>query len=259
MSLHEELSKPLFVNEIDFRIQSINNGGYATILAYKDARVDMNRLNRVLGPGKWQRKHDLINGSLFCSLGIWCDEIKQWSWVQDVGTQSYTEKEKGEASDSFKRACFNLGIGIELYDYPLINVKLNDNEWTKGEGNKANKQTWNLKLKDWRWSIQMIDSEILNMSAKDEKGSIRFNYKGDVSADKVARRLVEKYEETITNIKDGLEAGDLVKASEAWYELNTHEKSELWIAERDGGMFNAAERKSIQSSEFRKAHYGDDK
>ena len=31
---------------------------------------------------------------------------------------SYTEKEKGQASDSFKRACFNVGIGRELYTAP---------------------------------------------------------------------------------------------------------------------------------------------
>jgi len=39
---------------------------------------------------------------------------------QDVGTESYTEKEKGQASDSFKRACVNWGIGRELYSAPFI-------------------------------------------------------------------------------------------------------------------------------------------
>ena len=36
-----DLSTPLEIHQIDFRVQSINRGGYATILAYKDARVDM--------------------------------------------------------------------------------------------------------------------------------------------------------------------------------------------------------------------------
>jgi len=39
---------------------------------------------------------------------------------EDTGTESNTEKEKGLASDSFKRACFNWGIGRELYTAPFI-------------------------------------------------------------------------------------------------------------------------------------------
>ena len=135
VSINNQLSAPLTIDQIDFRVQSINKGGYATILAYKDARVDMHRLNEVLGPGKWQRKHEFINGRLFCSVGIWTAE-SGWAWVQDVGTESNAEKEKGQASDSFKRACFNLGIGIELYDYPVIQLKLRNNEFTV-DGSKA--------------------------------------------------------------------------------------------------------------------------
>ena len=61
-----KLNTPLTIEEIDFRVQSINKGGYATILAYKDARVDMNRLDAVYGVGYWQRKHEVINGKEFC-------------------------------------------------------------------------------------------------------------------------------------------------------------------------------------------------
>ena len=53
----EELTKPLQSHEIEFRVQSINNGGYATILAYKDARVDMSRLDKACGPLNWKREH----------------------------------------------------------------------------------------------------------------------------------------------------------------------------------------------------------
>lgn len=168
------LSKPLTIDQIDFRVQSINKGGYATILAYKDARVDMNRLNEVFGVGKWQRKHELINGNLFCSVGIWNDEIKEWCWVQDVGTESNTEKEKGQASDSFKRACFNLGIGIELYDYPPIQVKLNSDEFTV-EGDRV-KATWKLKLKEWVWFSQFTDDLLTCLAAKDQNGKTRFQW-----------------------------------------------------------------------------------
>lgn len=168
-----KLNTPLTINEIDFRVQSVNKGGYATILAYKDARVDMNRLDAVYGIGFWQKKYDVINENLFCSVGVWNKELNQWVWVQDVGTESMAEKEKGQASDAFKRACFNLGIGRELYDYPVIQVKLLDEELDKSTG-KAN---WNFKLKEWVWFSQFDENGKLNyLGAKDQNGKARFQY-----------------------------------------------------------------------------------
>ena len=173
-----KLNDPLTIDQIDFRIQSINKGGYATILAYKDARVDMHRLNEVYGVGKWQRKHEMINGNLFCSVGVWSDDIKEWAWVQDVGTESNAEKEKGQASDSFKRACFNLGIGIELYDYPVIVAKLHAEEYEikkDGSGKERAFATWNLKIKEWVWFSQFIEGKLVYLAAKDGKG-LRFKW-----------------------------------------------------------------------------------
>lgn len=116
----------LLPEEIECRIATINMNGQnqgITLLLYKDARVDQNILDEAVGLDRWQRKHELINGNLFCSVGIYCrhdDGTSEWVWKQDVGTESYTEKEKGQASDSFKRACFNWGIGRELYTAPFI-------------------------------------------------------------------------------------------------------------------------------------------
>lgn len=107
----------LKANEIDVRVGSINEKG-ATLLLYKDARVDMNILDE--SNLKWKRSHELINGNLFCTISIWDDELKDWISRQDVGTESNTEKEKGQASDAFKRAGFNFGIGRELYTAPFI-------------------------------------------------------------------------------------------------------------------------------------------
>lgn len=115
--------RTLYEDEIEARIGTCkaptgSNKGGVSILLYKDARVDMRLLDETVGPQKWQRKHELINGNLFCSVGISFDG--EWIWKQDVGTESYTEKEKGQASDAFKRACFNWGIGRELYSAPFI-------------------------------------------------------------------------------------------------------------------------------------------
>jgi len=73
-----------------------------------------------------------------------------------------------------KRACFNLGIGRELYDYPVISIKLNDDEWTK-EGGKP-RQTFNLKIKDWRWYSEFTDGKITFLAAKDQNGTLRFKW-----------------------------------------------------------------------------------
>jgi hypothetical protein len=170
-----EINTPLTVEEIDFRIQSINKGGYATILAYKDARADMKRLDEVFGVAYWQKKYEVVNGNLFCSVGIYNKEIKEWIWKEDVGTESMAEKEKGQASDAFKRACFNLGIGRELYDYPQIQIKLFPNEF-KVEGNKA-KQTYELKLKEWIWFSQFDKkNKLAFLAARDNTGKLRFKY-----------------------------------------------------------------------------------
>lgn len=75
----------------------------------------------------WKREHS--NDNKTCKVSIWNDLIKEWVCKEDVGVESKTESEKGLASDSFKRACFNWGIGRELYDYPVISIKLNENEW----------------------------------------------------------------------------------------------------------------------------------
>jgi hypothetical protein len=171
----EDLSKHLVIEQIDFRIQSINRGGYAKILAYKDARVDMNRLDEVVGHLNWQKKYEVVNGQLFCSVGIYDAVKKDWVWKSDVGIQSMTEKEKGVASDSFKRACFNWGIGRELYDYPEINVKLFPNEFI-AENDRV-KQTFDLKLKEWRWKVDFDDDGNVIYLGAIHKQALRFEFK----------------------------------------------------------------------------------
>lgn len=167
----KELSKPLPIESIDFRVQSVNKGGFATILAYKDARVDMQRLDDAVGALNWKREHARDN--MNCIVSIWDEDKKQWVSKEDTGTENFTEKEKSLASDSFKRSCFNWGIGRELYDYPLIQIKLNDNEFDKATG----KATFNLKLKEWKWFSQFdTNGKLSYLGAKDQNGKVRFQF-----------------------------------------------------------------------------------
>ena len=111
--------RKLKASEIDARVASVTEKG-CSLLLYKDARVDMNILDETVGIMNWTRTHQLIGDRLYCTVSVWDAEKQQWIFKQDVGTESYTEKEKGQASDSFKRACFNIGIGRELYTAPFI-------------------------------------------------------------------------------------------------------------------------------------------
>ena len=188
----ENLSKPLDIDQIEFRVQSINKGGYATMLAYKDARVDMRRLDDVCTPLGWQRDHKEVKGVVYCGIGIKSDDGIVWKW--DAGTESMAEKQKGEASDSFKRAGFNWGIGRELYGYPSIKIKLNSNEFITDNNGRA-KQTFNLKLRDWNWTLQLSDNgDVTFLGAADDMGNARYSFgkfKGKVPTEKPANKPVK--------------------------------------------------------------------
>ena len=167
-----KLSEPLSVDQIEFRVQSINNGGYATILAYKDARVDMQRLDDVCGPLGWKREHTRDNKN--CIVSIFDSANSHWVPKEDTGTESNAEAQKGLASDSFKRGCFNWGIGRELYDYPVISIKLNANEINEKNGKKY--ASWNFKLKEWRWYSEFEGRKITFLAARDQNNNTRFTW-----------------------------------------------------------------------------------
>lgn len=165
----------LKASEIDCRIQSIgqNKTGAVgtTILLYKDARVDMNILDETVGAMNWQRGHSIIDGNLYCTISIW-DEVKeQWIAKSDVGTESNTEKEKGQASDSFKRAGFNWGIGRELYSAPFVYIQLDKSEYIERNG----KLTSNAKFKVKDVSYDE-NRNIVRLVVVDSKGKVRYTF-----------------------------------------------------------------------------------
>ena len=119
--------RKLLAEEIDVRVQSyIASSKGAVLLLYKDARCDMNILDETVNPMNWQRSHTRDNAN--CIVSIYDESKGIWVSKEDTGTESFTEKEKGIASDSFKRACFNWGIGRELYTAPFIWVNIDDSE-----------------------------------------------------------------------------------------------------------------------------------
>lgn len=136
----------LTAGELECRVgqvgQKRDGSVWASFLIYKDARVDQRVLDETIGPMCWQNSFEFINGNLYCTISILDKETGTWISKQNVGTESNTEKEKGQASDAFKRAAFNWGIGRELYQLPKIYVSLRPNEVVK----RGDRLSTNLKL-----------------------------------------------------------------------------------------------------------------
>ena len=153
--------RALTANDVELRVGKITDKG-ASYLLYKDARVDMSILDEVCGTFGWQREHREMKGVMYCGVSIKSPD-GEWITKWDAGAESYTEKEKGEASDSFKRACFNWGIGRELYTAPFIWITLTDDE-------KAKKGSGCFSVSN----MQVVDGKIVALEIVDKRGNVRF-------------------------------------------------------------------------------------
>lgn len=123
----------LRANEIELRVGTVSPKG-ATLLLYQDSRCAMNILDETVGKACWQRDHKELKNNLYGGIAIWDYNNNQWVWKWDCGTESNTEKEKGEASDSLKRAAVNWGIGRELYSSPFIFIPCSTRKKETGRG-----------------------------------------------------------------------------------------------------------------------------
>ena len=166
----------------------------ATLLIYKNARVDMKILDELYGPMGWKRSHRLIGDRLYCLVEVWDKEKKEWVGKEDVGTESNTEAEKGQASDSFKRACFNWGIGRELYTAPKVSIELSDKEHGKGNDGKIRVwQTFDVSEIGYDTKTRTITS----LTIVDRFGNVRFQLGASqpapekTSGKKTAQKAVE--------------------------------------------------------------------
>lgn len=121
--MNNPMFRDLTADEIECRVAKADEYG-VLLLLYKDARCDQNILDETVGAMNWMRSHTRDNAN--CIVSIWDEKKNQWISKEDTGTESNTEKEKGLASDSFKRACFNWGIGRELYTAPVIKINPQD-------------------------------------------------------------------------------------------------------------------------------------
>lgn len=173
--------RTLRAEEIDVRVQQVagsSRGVFAMLLLYKDARVDMAMLDEKFGVFGWQREHSFKDGRNYCKVSIYNPDTKEWIAKEDVGTESNTEAEKGQASDAFKRACVNIGIGRELYTSPKIVVQLNEGEYKEDGTDKFGNKKY--KIYSWvKFRVAVIDysegRSINKITITDQNHNIRFS------------------------------------------------------------------------------------
>lgn len=173
--------RTLYPDEIDVRVQQVaerDGKARAILLLYKNARVDMDMLDEQFGCLGWQREHSFKEGKNYCKVSVYDTTKQVWVAKEDVGVESNTEETKGEASDAFKRACVNLGIGRELYSAPQIVIDLNPKEW------KTNPKTNRAQINSWiKYRVAAItynpERRIIGLSIVDANGNVRFTMGSD--------------------------------------------------------------------------------
>ena len=200
--------RTLRADELDCRVGTCNERGF-TLLLYKDARCDQNILDETVGAENWQRDHKEVKGNLYCGVSIWDDTKKQWITKWDCGVESNTEKEKGEASDSFKRACFNWGIGRELYTSPFIYIKGNTEKNNKGKDVPTFRS---ITVKE----IEYTDGKITKLTIIGD-GEVIYTFnseKADKKPEMTFEEKVEKAKAYVIRVGQfaGVKMGDLSKA-----------------------------------------------
>ena len=152
----------LKADEIEVRVGNVaKDKTWITLLLFQNSRVAMDLLDETVGKENWKREHSRDNKN--CTISIWDEEKEQWIGKEDTGVESFSDKEKGLASDSFKRAAVNWGIGRSLYSAPTIYLYGNSDQ-----------------LKNNKYSVKEIgydDNDKINkLIIEDKKGSIVYTY-----------------------------------------------------------------------------------
>lgn len=159
-------------DDIELRVGMANNKGFSLLL-YKNARVDMQLLDETVGSMNWKREHTRDNAN--CIVSVWDAEKNEWVSKEDTGTESQTEREKGLASDSFKRACVNWGIGRELYTAPFVWISGHvENDSRARSGYKADQRyVSGLKITNISYTEKRTVAKLV---IEDASGEIAYSY-----------------------------------------------------------------------------------
>lgn len=226
-------------DEVEVRASQVSQKG-AWFLLYKDARVDQVILDETVGPLNWERRHSRENAN--CTVSIWDPDKGLWVSKEDTGTESNTEREKGLASDSFKRACFNWGIGRELYTAPRIwvgagLVQIKDN----GHGGYTTYDK--LRVTEMR----VADGRITRLVLINEKSGVKVFEWGDPKED---TDVTEKRPDGANTMAPHYDPDEIITEKEC------ETLKQLWTqAERDGKVKGSFAKKFPQAPQITKGIY----
>ena len=201
-----------------WKVQTANEWG-CNCVAYVDARQVQDKLDEVVGPSNWQTKYEILDDQLYCHLGIYDEDKKEWIWKCDTGTESFAEKEKGQVSDAFKRAAVQWGIGRFLYSLGIKktkSVKDNRGKWQPSDEN--GKRIWDLTKhinansnnsnavssnKKNTTNTKKTDNKTQRYDTEKDNSNITYKTKANISADVLSK---------IRGLhRDNLSGGDVLK------------------------------------------------
>jgi len=233
-----KLSAPLRIEDVQFMASKQLSDGQCLVLAYKNARIDQRRLDEAVGVGNWQREHKCVDGHWFCKVGIKIGG--EWIYKEDAGEETNFHADKGAASDSFKRACFNWGIGRELYDYPTIMVP--------GIAKELYPQYWN-------WDADYDDAGKIKWLRGMDEAKEMFTWPHDNLPPSVYEHndAVREYWDDVHAIKEAIENKDWPTVVEYSDGLEDTVKRKLWLATTKGGIFKTAERDALHGNDVSRA------
>lgn len=199
--------RTLNADEIDVRISQIDKN-WCSLLLYKDARVDQDILDETVGVMNWKKDYQLIDGQLFCTISLWDNEKEQWISKQDVGVESFSQEEKGRASDAQKRSAFCFGIGRELYTAPSIFIFPRQDIKYKNKGKEVDEFFEHKEGKyttKTRFYVDYIDYDeqrkIKDLVIRDNKNNIRFEELSN-ETEKERNKKIMKFKELIEKNED---------------------------------------------------------
>lgn len=167
----EYMFRDLKADEIECKVATINEKGLSLLL-YKTARTDMQLLDETVGAFNWKCDYKEVKGNMYCGISIYYSNINEWITKWDCGVESaFGDKEKGEASDAFKRAGFKWGIGVELYTSPFIYIPADKCDI------RPYKEKYMTYDKFHVEAIEITDKEITGLAIKNQKGIRVFSWR----------------------------------------------------------------------------------
>lgn len=202
-------------NELQIKCTDTKYKGSATLLIFKDARVDMKVLDETCGRFGWQKDYKEIDGKVYCGVGILNRETNEYIWKWDTGTEGNFEAEKSEASDAFKRACFAWGLGRSLYNTPRVRIKCPDTYY------QGDRLTMSFTVKSIAWDEQT--DECIDLVIVDRNGHIVYDLNNQTDSPQVQQptAVVDNEQLLVNFCKDakakGADQGKLKEFYQYWH------------------------------------------